>query len=100
MNEIKRPSLRKFEIRGVVTGTYLGGLIIKADDNIEKEIQMETDMKLDVGKRVIILTYRYEGSETSKSKNIYGLVEEATYDNPIRESQKLPKGWRQEPTIK
>ena len=54
---------------------------------------------LNIDDDVVILTYTYTWPDTRKTI-IYGLIDRKKYENPIRESQKLPKGWIHEPRFK
>ena len=51
------------------------------------------------GEEVIVLSYTYTWSNDS-TKEIKGIVAKSRYDNAVRDSQGLPKGWLHEPIFK
>ena len=50
-----------------------------------------------VGEEIVILEYNCPSPIEIKS--LYGIVDRKKYDSAVRDSQKLPKGWKHEPYI-
>ena len=57
------------------------------------------DSNLYEGEEVVVLSYKWSTPEGYISFDLDGIMNKSRYDNAVRDSQKLPKGWIREPSF-